>query len=178
MKATAAVVIGIVAMYAALATALSFDADAALQWLNDQGCTRAKITNCPGNRPCTDAEFFARALAAGGAIDLDPNVQSQAPYSSYMNNTYNLCLSPGLINYLESVGFKTLPGSANATFPKGAVGFTTMYSPGAPFMALGGGYCSAHTPVVYGGVHCNVTCAYEIPRIAYVAPQPKPSVSP
>ena len=140
-----------------------YNINTTMDWLAKQGCANASITNCPGNRLCTDAEFYSRALAAGGVIDLDPNSTSQVPFLNYSG--YNLCLGPDMIAFLEEVGFQALGN--NHTFPRGSIAFTQMYPPGMPFIADGHSRCTSHTPIVANGPHCEMPCPYFIPRIIY-----------
>jgi hypothetical protein len=143
---------------------LHYDVERAMEWLHDQGCHNATINMCPGKRLCTDAEYYSRALAAGGVIALDPNSKNNIAYQNYSG--YNLCLSPGLISFLEDVGFKGR--HENTTFPIGSIAFTEMYPPGMPYFATGGDRCQSHTPIVANGPHCGMPCIYFIPRIVYV----------
>lgn len=167
----AALLIAAVAAVAVAGSAApTYNVSAAMAFLNAQGCVNASITNCPGNRLCTDAEFYARALAAGGAIALDPNTPLQQPFVNYtFNGTgYNLCIGPGLISFLKAAGFTAQKPTQN--IPAGAIVFTRMWYPGMPFFSNGNGRCSSHTPIVAGGPHCNVSCAYFIPRVVYAFP--------
>ena len=149
------------------AVALNYNIEATMEWIAESGCRNATITNCPGNRLCTDAEYYSRALAAGGLIKLDPNSTSQVPYLNYSG--YNLCLNPDLISFMEHIGFE--PAANNHTFPRGAIAFTQMYPPGMPFLAMGDGRCDSHTPIIANGPHCGMPCPYFIPRIVYVWPK-------
>ena len=125
-----------------------------MDWLNSRGCRNATITNCPGNQLCTDAEYFARALAAGKVIPLDPNTHTQAGYNDF--DGFNLCLSNEFEQFLTSkLGWTAV---TDGSFPEGAIVVTHEWS--MPMIAIGNGKCTSHTPVVAGGPHCGMPCPY------------------
>lgn len=145
----------------------AYNVTAAEKWLATMGCNNASITNCPGNRLCTDTEYYARALAAGGVINLDPNDPQQQPYTNYEG--FNLCLGQGFTNFLISAGFQQTTPMPN--IPRGSIAFTqAWYPPGMPVFALGGGMCESHTPIINGGPHCDMECAYFVPKAVFLAP--------
>ena len=147
----------------------AYDPKAAVAWLRMMGCQNVTITNCPGNRLCTDAEFYARALAAGGAIDLNPNHPMQAPYVNYMGK-YNLCLSEGLIKFLQDAKWAEKSSPKLADFTMGAIAFTQMWFPGMAYFAVAPKLCDSHTPITGTGVHCGMPCDFFIPRVLFHHP--------
>lgn len=151
-----------------LAVSFEYNVQASIKWITQAGCTNSSITNCPGNRLCTDTEFYARALAAGGVIDLNPNDLQQAPYEDYKG--FNLCLGQGFTNFLVSAGFTE--SAPSFTIPAGAIAFTqAWFPPGMPIFALGDRLCDSHTPILADGPHCNMDCSYFIPKAMYLPPQ-------
>lgn len=144
-----------------------YDPAAAVKWIQTMGCQNATVTNCPGNRSCSNAEYISRALAAGGAIELDPNNASQVPFLNYEG--FNLCLNNGLESFLVTAGFE-VQSSESGNFPAGSVVFTQAWFPmPVPMLAFAteSGRCDSHTPIVPNGPHCDMPCSYFIPRIAY-----------
>jgi hypothetical protein len=155
----------LVALLLSVASA-SYNVSKSLAWINAMGCVNATITNCPGGRLCTDTEFYARALAAGGVIDLNPNDPTQAPYESYEG--FNLCLGEGFTSFLTYAGFQK---TNQVQAPVGSILFTqAWYPPGMPVFALGNGTCDSHTPIIANGPHCNIKCAYFIPKVVFLPP--------
>ena len=149
----------------------AYDVNAAVKWITRMGCHNASITNCPGDRLCTDTEFYARALAAGGVIDLDPNTPLQQPYVDY--HGFNLCLGQGFTDFLIAAGFQE--SEPSFSIPIGAIAFTqAWYPPGMPIFALGDRLCDSHTPIIANGPHCHMDCSYFIPKAMYLPP---PAVS-
>jgi hypothetical protein len=167
MKQLSLVVVAIVAVVVYGTSVVAFDARKAAAWVTKMGCSNASFTNCPGNRPCTDAEFYARALAAGGAIKLNPNDLSQWPYINYTG--YNLCLGTGLYNILPTLGFTRMTPSTS--YPVGAIVWTEMWYPGMPYFSFGDNVCDSHTPIVHGGPHCGMNCSFFNPRVAFAPPR-------
>ena len=146
---------------------VTLDVAKTIQWWSTvMSCANATISNCPGNSPCTDAEYLARSLAFGGAIALKADAPAGCPgFGCYEMPTqpgkfFNLALTDGLVDWLEAAGFTKSAASAEAA-PQGAVLLVQGYK--APALALGGGRCSAHTPLVHGGPHCGVACSYLAP---------------
>ncbi len=142
------------------------------------GCSNTSITNCQGPRPwpsppaCSDTEFMARSLAFGGAINLKPD-DSAAEYAAYKVGavTYNLQHTGdvpgehGFIDWMRDVGFRMIADRSEISeMTPGAVLVFQDYK--APAMSLGGGVCSAHTPVVHGGPHCSIGCEQLAPTSA------------
>jgi hypothetical protein len=159
-------VLCVVALTATVAHGL-YDIQASIKWIAQQGCVNATITNCPGNRLCTDTEFYARALAAGGVVDLNPNDPLQAPYESYKG--YNLCLGQGFTDFLVFAGFTE--SAPSFSLPAGSIAFTqAWFPPGMPIFALGDRLCDSHTPILADGPHCNMECSYFIPKALYLPP--------
>jgi hypothetical protein len=162
--------VAVVFVLVCCALAMRYNASKAEAWVRGMGCSNATITNCPGNRLCTDAEFYARALAAGGAIDLNPNDLSQAPYVNYTG--YNLCSGAGLYDILPELGFEKHEGGPTAAVASaGSIVFTQMWYPGMPYFAFGADRCDSHTPIVAGGPHCNMNCSFFVPRVTFTPPQ-------
>jgi hypothetical protein len=147
--------------------ASAYNVSDAVKWISKMGCSNATITNCPGNRLCTDAEFYARALAAGGVIDLNPNDLSQVPYTNYKG--FNLCLGAQFVTFLQFAGFtQSAPGTR---FPPGSIILTKpWYPPGMPVFVLGDGLCDSHTPIIAGGPHCDMGCLYFVPEVVMLPP--------
>jgi hypothetical protein len=167
------VVLFVLVLLASQPVAAVYNIAEAMAWLKSRGCRNATITNCPGNQLCTDAEFFARALAAGQVIRLDPNSHTQAGYNNYEG--YNLCLSNEFESFLtEHLGWSNIYSPQNAVFPEGAIVVTHEWS--MPMIADGHGRCSSHTPVVAHGPHCAVECPYFNVAAVYVPP-PAPTVT-
>jgi hypothetical protein len=168
-------VLVILALFAATTvSAAKYDVQQAMAWIESRGCRNATISNCPGNRLCTDAEFFARALAAGKVIALNPDSDSQAGYNNYQG--YNLCLSNEFETFLsQELGWIDVYNAASPTFPQGAVVITHEWT--MPMMAVGNGRCTSHTPVVSGGPHCNVWCPYFNVMSVYTPPQGTMTIS-
>ncbi len=148
----------------------AYDVPQAMAWLGARGCRNATISNCPGNQLCTDAEFFARALAAGKVIALNPDSITQAGYNSYEG--YNLCLTNEFELFLtEHLGWIDVFPS----FPEGAIVVTHEWS--MPMIADGKGKCTSHTPVVARGPHCGVACPYfNVAAVYMPAAPPTPAV--
>lgn len=152
----------------------AYNVAASLKWVSTMGCRNDSITNCPGGRLCTDAEFYARALAAGGVIDLDPNDPSQVPYTNYEG--FNLCLGEPFTDFLLAYGFQQTDPMFDT--PAGALVFTeAWYPPGMPIFSLGNGDCDAHTPIVSNGPHCQMSCRYFVPKVVLLPPPPPATIS-
>eukprot|EP01009_Symbiontida_sp_KSa7_P004707 NODE_2148_length_504_cov_70.246154_g1755_i0.p1 GENE.NODE_2148_length_504_cov_70.246154_g1755_i0~~NODE_2148_length_504_cov_70.246154_g1755_i0.p1 ORF type:complete len:128 (+),score=30.82 NODE_2148_length_504_cov_70.246154_g1755_i0:27-386(+) len=90
------------------------------------------------------AEFVARALAAGGFIQLDPS----APAEDYMNHTgRNLSSVAGLHSYLQTAGWSQTSSARES--PPGSV---IIYpGEGHAVLSIGGGNVDHHDPP-----RCNV----------------------
>lgn len=115
---------------------------------------------------------MARSLAFGGAINLKPD-DSSAAYAAYKVGavTYNLQQTGdvpgehGFIDWMRDVGFSEISDRSEISrMAPGAVLIFQDYK--APAISLGDGLCSAHTPVVYRGPHCNIGCQELAPTAA------------
>lgn len=174
------VALALCAACAVAQTNVTYNAAAAVQWIQNQGCDNSSITNCPGGRGCNDAEFIARALAAGGVIALDPNSQTGDGYSDYFfnNKTYNLCETLYFETFLQDLGWTTPAACSaedpNACYPQGAIGMTNNeWSQEMPIIALGGELCTSHTPTTTNGPHCAINCGEFVSTTVYFPPTPK-----
>lgn len=150
-----------------------YNGTAAVAWVESMGCQNKSISACPGGRLCTDAEYYSRALAAGGVIRLDPNTPEQQPYLNYTGK-YNLCLSTGLFEFLRVAAKwqRMHPSDPAAWTSPGAIGFTVPWYPGMPFFVFGAGRkCESHTPIVANGPHCAMNCSDFAPRMIFAPRQ-------
>jgi mannan endo-1,4-beta-mannosidase len=149
---------------------VTYNVAATMAWLNAQGCQNASSNpTCPGGNPCYDAEFTARALAAGSVVNLNPNDPNSAPYQTYsaMNNVYDLTTQDGLISFLRALGWymPQPPGCSssnpNACFPQGSV-IVSQNSWQQPIvlMSLGDAMCSCWSPLTTNGPHCDMDCGW------------------
>eukprot|EP00756_Hemistasia_phaeocysticola_P009382 Hpha_TRINITY_DN14869_c5_g6::TRINITY_DN14869_c5_g6_i1::g.169594::m.169594 len=111
----------------------SYDGEKAIKWLESQGCTDGAIPTCPGNRSasegCTGAEYYARALAAAGAVPgLDSGDKSSpgSPSSAFDaynltgKGVFNLRTYTGLQDYQRAYGFAMDAGADLTTLPRGS----------------------------------------------------------
>ena len=157
-----------------------YNASAAVAWVTLQGCSNSSIPLCPGNQPCNDAEFFARALAAGGVVSCDPNSVANDCYSSYVasgnNETYDLTETIYFEAYVDQyLGWVTpatcSASNPNACYPLGALPMSTnQWNEPMPLMAVGNTLCTSHSPTTNNGPHCSIPCGEYVPSSVYFPP--------
>ena len=160
-----------------------YDPTAAVAWLTQQGCDNSSIPNCPGGIPCTDAEWIARALAAGKAVTLDPNDQSSYDYQTYQafGNTYNLSQTQDVQQLLQDMNWEP-PASCDQRispelcYPHGSVLMAyDEWKYQMPVLAMGGLTCTSHSPTVANGGHCGLYCPGFNPIYSYFPPMTRPT---
>eukprot|EP01062_Namystynia_karyoxenos_P073720 TRINITY_DN70541_c0_g1_i1.p2 TRINITY_DN70541_c0_g1~~TRINITY_DN70541_c0_g1_i1.p2 ORF type:complete len:283 (+),score=104.90 TRINITY_DN70541_c0_g1_i1:78-851(+) len=154
----------------------NYDGAKALSWLGAMGCKDNVINDCPGGithaQGCTDAEFFARALAAGGAVNLTAGTVTDAgsPKAAYENyqfqgQKYDLCTYDGLIAFLTAAGFQKSASASLGALPPGAVAWFDECPVGGqptgkcrnPSVALGGGKFRFYNPLPGLDANCAVS---------------------
>ena len=167
----------------AYAQNVTYNVAATMTWLQQQGCVNSTSNpTCPGGYPCYDAEFTARALAAGSVVALDPNDPDSAPYQAYnaMGHVYDLTTQAGLQSFLQDLGWYTAqpagctPTNPDACFPQGAIIMTqNSWQQPVPVIAMGNAICSCWSPLTTNGPHCGMGCAWFGGTELYFPPIPK-----
>jgi mannan endo-1,4-beta-mannosidase len=157
-----------------------YDPTGAVAWLTAQGCTNASVPLCPGSVPCHDAEFVARALAAGGVVNCDPNAVSNDCFTAYVaygtSDVYDLTETVYFVSYLQQYLQWVSPATCSANnpdacYPVGAVPMSVnQWGEEMPIMAVGHVLCTSHSPTTNNGPHCSIPCQEYVPSAVYYPP--------